>query len=403
MKHFSPCSFLVLLPAVFYSVVAVDDLVGGFDSAMVIKLMGAAAECQIDVVGTAMQLGQAASDPGNMDMEGMSKFLNGLVAPIDDICSESDEETFRGAMEDFKQCSGVDLEKVLETWPSASIGEILHCASSSVKTIQALLTYDYDYDINPPQLPKVVPSDECLEATFGPNPIGDFSRTMWKNPEVICGCFGEFSKATPDCTLEEWPIPLVGNFMRKTSCMLNKAVCPMLDTFCESELNILDRCLPAADKTSDDYDCDAVETACDQDPDGEGDMPTLPSLLNFPQEMTGAPMPDTCQKVAAYAQFKSKDMVNRYNLHLDKCVTKWEGWSDDYVSPDITATNMMASRSGGVETKVVKQAWGGFFGGMVVASVLFVGLAAFLYKTNNRVVQNVAGYNFMNQNGIELS
>merc|ERR1711920_494829 len=88
------------------------------------------------------------------------------------------------------------------------------------------------------------PSDRCVEATFGPHPIGDFARQIWMHPDIFCGCLGELSSSIPDCTLDEWPIPLVGNWIQKSSCMINKVGCPMLDDFCVTELDILDRCLP---------------------------------------------------------------------------------------------------------------------------------------------------------------
>mmetsp|Transcript_7926 Transcript_7926/g.12403 ORF Transcript_7926/g.12403 Transcript_7926/m.12403 type:complete len:414 (+) Transcript_7926:123-1364(+) len=404
-----------ILLAPFHSVAnAFDDPIGGdgFDPAILMKFTGAAMDCNIDLMTTGMSLMGAVSDTGAIDFGAISGLIDSVLSPLDKPCSASEESIFRDALSDFQTCSGVKLEKLLETWPSASLGEIINCASSSMKIVKSILALtdedgDFPDDFDATAIPPVVPSDRCIEASFGPNPIGDFGRLLWMHPNVVCDCLGAFSKATPDCTLDEWPIPLVGNWMQKSSCMINKAVCPMLETLCESVLDTLHQCLPHMDVTNNNYDCDAVEKACLQDSLDENGEQTMSSLLSFPQEMTGAPMPDTCQKVANGAQFKDKNLLYRYNKHLNECVTKWEGWADDYVSPKITNTKMMvASTKRGSTGEKVVQSWGGFIGGMAVASVFFIGLGAFLYKrTNGSSIQGFTrgGFNLMNQNDIELS
>jgi len=376
----------------------------GLDPVVLMQLMGAVSSCGIDILSTGMALSASSSDPTNMDFEAMSKILGNLVAPVDNECSVEDEQTFRDALSDFKTCSGVDLETMMETWPSASIGELLSCASSNLKNLQAFLPYLGSDE--PFQIPKLEFSEQCTKNSYGPNPVGDFGRLIWKHPGVVCGCLSSFSKAAPDCTIEEWPIPLVGNWMRKSSCLIDATVCPMLEKICAAELNVLDQCLPPMDVSSDKYDCDAVQNSCIQQPLDSGfdvGMPTMPSLLNFPQEMTGAPMPDTCQSVAGHAEFKSKNLLFRYNQHLNECVTKWEGWSDDYVSEPVTTTTLLiAAASNGGKT-VVKQSMGGFIGGMIVASVLFAGVAFYLYKAKGGVLPSATGYNSMPSNGFEMN
>eukprot|EP00548_Thalassiothrix_antarctica_P015287 CAMPEP_0194166848 /NCGR_PEP_ID=MMETSP0154-20130528/2348_1 /TAXON_ID=1049557 /ORGANISM="Thalassiothrix antarctica, Strain L6-D1" /LENGTH=404 /DNA_ID=CAMNT_0038877637 /DNA_START=39 /DNA_END=1253 /DNA_ORIENTATION=+ len=371
------------------------DATMGLDPIILMKLMGSLSSCDIDVLGTGMALAAVGTDPENMNFDALASILNGVIAPVDNECSAEDEQTFRGALGDFKSCSGVDLETLMETWPSASIGELMNCGTSLIKSVQVyapLLGSDVPLgsEEEPLKRPKVEFSDHCINQMYGPNPMGDFGRLLWKHPGVMCDCLGSFSKAAPACTIEEYPIPLVGNWMRKASCIINSAVCPMLEQICSSELKILDQCLPPVSNSN--YDCEAAENKCLQDP----------SFLDFPQEMTGAPLPDTCQTVAGYAEFKSKKLVERYDQHINECVTKWEGWSDDYVSKPITTTKQLVAAAAVSNKPVVKQSMGGFVGGMVVASVLFAGVAFLVYKRNSGGL-SVPGYNTMALNGFELS
>eukprot|EP00548_Thalassiothrix_antarctica_P007139 CAMPEP_0194130198 /NCGR_PEP_ID=MMETSP0152-20130528/1291_1 /TAXON_ID=1049557 /ORGANISM="Thalassiothrix antarctica, Strain L6-D1" /LENGTH=406 /DNA_ID=CAMNT_0038824631 /DNA_START=65 /DNA_END=1285 /DNA_ORIENTATION=+ len=371
------------------------------DPMVLMKLMGAVSSCEIDIISTGMGLAAAAADPSNMDFNSIATILDKMISPVDNECSAEDEQTFRDALDDFKTCSGADLEQLMETWPSASIGELMGCGTSALKNAQAYAPFMNAMENGEelPPLPKVEFSDICIKTMYGPNPTGDFGRLLWKHPGVVCDCLGSFSKAAPDCTIEEYPIPLVGNWMRKTSCIINSAVCPMLEKICSAELNVLDQCLPPMDTGKSKYDCSAVERECLQDPSDysayDYSEQTMPSLLNFPQEMTGAPMPDTCQQVAGHAEFKNKNLIYRYNQHMNECVTKWEGWSDDYVSNSITTTSQLVAHVAASNKQVVKQSMGGFMGGMFMATLLFAGVAFVLYKYKNNGVPSAHGYNFM--------
>jgi len=379
----------------------------GLDPAVVMKLMGSFASCDIDIFGTGMALAAAGGDPSNIDFNTISNLLNGVFEPVDNECTEQDEKTFRSALDGFKTCSGVDLEQVMETWPAASIGEMLHCSSTFLSNAQSILPLMSNDGIIDPEaeLPHFKYTERCTEATYGPNPLGDFGRLIWMHPRTVCDCLGSFSKAVPDCTIEEWPVPLVGNWMRKSSCLINSAACPLLEKACEIELNILDQCLPEV--VSGKYDCPAVETKCMK----SGIEGSAPSLLDFPEEMTGAPMPDICQEVAGHAQFQSKNLVYRYNQHMNECVDKWEGWADDYKHDPIVTTEhqIVAAKSAGggsgVSAKpIVKQSMGGFIGGMIFTTSIFAGLTFYVYKRNRQVGSSVgnSGYNFMPSASLEM-
>ena len=233
---------------------------------------------------------------------------------LDEICSPVDEAKFVGAMKEFQSCSKWDIKEIIETLPSAMVGTAMRCAA-------LVLTSDGS-DLSDEVM------EGCVVALFGDNPLGNAIKRVFFQPDVNCPCFQSFSDSVPECEMDVWPIPLMGSWLKKSTCLFVELGCGFFDTFCEGELAALNHCLPEAG--NDDTACAAI-TEC---PEAEDSL-----LLSAPSALLGIPLPDACIRVykeQESSSFVGADLIERYQEFVGNCgagVQFWEinDWSSGQV------------------------------------------------------------------------
>lgn len=188
----------------------------------------------------------AISNPGVEEcLEGfdLMAFAQNPFATVSDDCNPTDEKKFNDALDAFETCSHFDLKALIETFASALLGLGLNCGSYFVEAAPALDMMMTTGNLDLPRVP-----DTCVDALFGDNPFGNMMLASNEFPKQEFGCFHDLAEALPLCTLKEWPVPIVGNWLKSISCIVDSmetTIQPMIDTIAQAELALLTDCLPA--------------------------------------------------------------------------------------------------------------------------------------------------------------
>lgn len=253
---------------------------------MMDTVMETASQCGIDVFGSMMavnSLSMAGSSPETMDIDGIQSSLEKILGSSSNMCTRAEAITFQKSLDEFSSCFGHDLQEFIEVLPSALFGAALRCLPTLVSSLS-----DPTGDI----------PEECEQAYYGDHVLGNFVRGAMTNPGALCACADAL--AIPDCTLDVWPIPLVGSWMSTTFCLMGGA-CRFLADACASELAAIDAVLPSSE-------CDGVS-----------DSDSI--LLALSGSMRGAPMPDAC------VVQDDSDVVERYADWVAKCRPSTSVWN----------------------------------------------------------------------------
>ena len=295
-------------------------------------------------------------------------------------CSEDQIDNFESSLEDFHQCAGFDLKAFLETGLSAIEGAEIECLFSFVAE-NDLLSLGMTAASGGSDF--AVP-ERCVNEILGSNPFGDAVRTMFLRPDSVLPCFAELHKALPACTYETWPVPIVGQWLKTSSCIISESKF-LAELLWTGELTQLETCF------SHEYTCNMVNHAYCSDS----------ILMSLPRPLLGAPVPDTLQRVAEGNNKAS--VVATYQSLMDKCVTNtWEGWSTApgqngaantvFAAQKTSAKEATGAGSGGCIT-------GAFFGGAVF-SALLIGVVFAIHQKRNT---DRSEFKPIDTEGIELS
>jgi len=256
-------------------------------------------ECQVDLESM-MNTAQEA-----MTFTGSAEDFNTIFGYLDVIgnkCPADKKKDFEDALDSFETCSGYNLMEVVETLPSAILGTEMMC-------VRSVLQQHTAEDSEEP----VVVSEDCAVAMFGTNPLGTLVRSLYMRPDHTLPCFQALSKAVPDCTLAAWPMPVVGSWLKTTSCLVG-AVAPFLDDMCQAEWDVLDSCLPAAGEIA----CDTATDECVE----QGS-----SMFTLSPPLFGIPVSDACRRVADTQGIST--VLDRYERTVEKCIDVWPGWKEN--------------------------------------------------------------------------
>eukprot|EP00977_Amphora_coffeiformis_P013589 scaffold3591_cov159-Amphora_coffeaeformis.AAC.12 len=294
-------------------------------------------------------------------------------------CSAGQAQIFERALNDFQTCSSIDLRTVLESFADALLGTLLQCTL----TIAPLADQIMEDPIN-----WIIP-DICIESFMGRNPVGDLVRSSLLFPDKTLPCFSSLSKAIPECTLEEWPIPMIGKLMKKITCVLGNTV-DLVDEMAKVTMLVLSECL--LDSNS----CEDNLAAC-----AEGIYTML-----LPKPLQGTPLSDAMIRAAQEDASVADGVVERYDHFVETCIPdRWAGWSyamgdyegsTTYTKQQTSAVDTSAfaqepvqqpKASNTVTTPVESSSSspvGPFLGGLVTGLVLIGGVWAFtLSKKRN--------------------
>lgn len=249
-------------------------------------------ESSTEMMGSLALTGGETSSPAN----------NKAVEQLEQLaiqCTGGQAEVFDRALDDFQTCSSIDLHTVLESFADALLGTLLQCSL-------ALAPLADQMDSDPAAL--VIP-DICLESFMGQNPVGDLVRSYLLFPDKLLPCFSSLSKAIPECTLEEWPIPLIGKLMKKIMCILGETV-SIVDELAQAQILFLSTCLQDGNPCEDNLAACSVGTV----------------TLQLPKPLQGAPLSDAM--VRAASQAGQADIVKKYNTFVEACIPdRWAGWN----------------------------------------------------------------------------
>jgi len=323
--------------------------------------------------------------------------LNGLVedpfATVADYCKPAETAKFNHALDAFQSCSHFDLKKVIETIASALLGLTLNCGSYSIQvgnlvdSNPMLMTGDIASLLSLPRVP-----DECVDAMVGDNPFGNMIMGANEFPDQEFACFADLAESLPSCTLKEWPVPIVGNWLKSVSCMVGNAetmVKPITDNLILNELEGLSTCLP--NKISKEN-CQEVLDAC-----GNTDIDVPFVSMYLPAPFAGPPLPSTFQKVlkSSPEPARLENTMERYEQYRQHCIAAEDRAIMERV-PGITSQYL------GVQSPL--QGGSTFIHGFLTGAIL-VGVGFFVFsKVKGK--SNRGGskpYNTFELNDLELS
>jgi hypothetical protein len=305
------------------------------------------------------------------------------------VCNDDDEITFKTALDTFQACSSFDLVGAMENLDDALVGAAFECALVSAPSIKDMTNASQLDDF---ELPR-----ECSEAFLGRNPLGNMIRNTVLYPDKILPCFTQLSLDIPHCTLEAWPIPVVGPILKRIGCFVGRGKY-FLEIVSEENLDAFDDCLPGLDDNINEDDCDEILFECEYIDETEFLLPV--------------PFSDLTMRVAKESGLSH--VVTRYENFFNKCdYERWEGWA--YASKDfnlggmsyggeIPEPNFDGSSSGSSSEACSGQSlsassnstkdsgdmfgWG-FFTGLLGASVVWAVVVVFrAYKQRGKILRD---------------
>lgn len=287
-----------------------------------------------------MEVACADFDDSNLSI--LNQFAD-YLEPLGADCDAAEAQQFTSALQDFESCAGFDLHDFLETFPSAGVGTLLECfRSSDLSGIE-------DWS-SPEAFSKVKVSEKCLTFQYGHNAFGDGFRQVLLFPDQVSGCFELISDKIPDCSIGEWPIPLIGAWLKPATCLLGKS--PMLyDELLTAQLKALDECLP-----NDIGQKQQCRTTCDDS--------VLVRLGDY-----SIPVSDAMNRLAKSNEFSSA--LARYEAYLSECMATWDGLTESISELDVVhRAAPLTSSPRALHSMVIF--FGGFVAGAVILKLLLV-------------------------------
>lgn len=247
----------------------------------------------------------------NIDMD---KMMENPFADVDDRCTTMETETFNVALTNFKSCAGFDLEELIEAYGSVMIGHVLNCGSYVMNTAADIMSMGAmnieTLKARDTPLPRV--PQECVDAMVGDNPFGNSFLRIEKYPEQEMQCFADLARALPKCTLNDWPIPIVGTWLKTLSCIygsVNDLMMPMIEETVKEQLHTMKSCLPVTIAPSQ---CKDVRNACLFDPNS----PVF--TFGFPPPFWNPPITKPVQNIAETNNLSSA--LEKYNSYREVCI-----------------------------------------------------------------------------------
>eukprot|EP00980_Cylindrotheca_fusiformis_P012128 scaffold2929_cov107-Cylindrotheca_fusiformis.AAC.7 len=312
---------------------------------------------------------------------------------VNNRCTTTETATFNAALDGFQTCSGFDLRELIETFGSVYLGLVLNCGSyvmDVADTFGDLTMLDIDrLKEQETPLPRV--NAQCVDALVGDNPFGKTLLYMDEFPEREMKCFMELSKKLPTCTLSEWPVPIVGSWLKVISCIygsLEDVIQPVIQEQLQGQLQGLSACLPANSDDITESSCKDIRTSC------IFDLETPVLTMAMPPPFWAGPIGDECMNMV---KDSDQSVIDRYETFRNVCVP-----AEDRAVWDIATSQSSrdAATGGGAsgfidaaaaEKGNVSKATGGssssskfvpgLFVGMIVAFVAMFGLQK--WKGNN--------------------
>merc|ERR1712232_561376 len=136
-----------------------------------------------------------------------------------------------------------------------------------------------------------------------------------KYPDRELACFADLAKDLPTCTLNEWPIPISGNWLKSVSCVLGSTetmLKPMIDRLALIQLEELSDCLPTKISNKN---CQEVLDSCKNEDELVG--------MYLPAPFHGLPLPPAFQDVTTNSgddKIRFESTMERYEQFRQYCI-----------------------------------------------------------------------------------
>ena len=246
--------------------------------------------CGIDFTALQKSMELILSRNGNVQVTAWEALIDQSMDKEE--CHDNHHLQFVLALDHFNACSGWNLQNLIEMIPSALSGSLIRCANHFVNggDEEALV--------------------DCVRPLLLDNPVGDAIKGIYFHADQFCSCLKPFSDKVPSCRLDSWPVPLVGSWMQKLSCLVDEFWCGKIDDFCTNELRVLDQCLP---KEKEFGSCEGP-LECEQLHNSFS--------LSVPKFFRGIPLPDACSRVygsAGNTTFEGTNIIKRYEKYQGIC------------------------------------------------------------------------------------
>lgn len=296
--------------------------------------------CGIDPDAIEEQFGSMTEDSEIMS------YVSDYFDEIRKECSDQESETFNSALDEFQACAGFDLRQFIEDLPSAVVGTFLECVITTDWSSVTDLTDPTDVAVN------LDISEKCLNFEYGHNAFGDASRQVALYPDRVLPCFTVLSERVPACSIDSWPMPLIGDWLKPAACLMGK-LSSITDDVLKIEMGIWDSCFPA-------------DGGCENECAKSGSL--------FVHSGYGLPVSDAMERIANSENGKYKEAFGRYETYLSECTEIWSGWTDsddEQVPEDTESFSVQKSEEGSAEAAKQGYSWLTFVAGLAVGVLLF--------------------------------
>ena len=245
------------------------------------------------------------------------------------------------------------IRTLTETFIDAIVGTGLRCGKYVYDVVMTIYN-EGEIDFPLPRMP-----DECVDAMFGDNPFGNALKVYSELPEKDSQCFTLLANDRPECTLDLWPIPIVGTYLKAIACLYGNAL-PILEESCNRELTVLSGCLSEGEYSTDSQCTEAIQDCAA----AESGSLILGSLMSTPAPLLGRPMSDTCRHVAQ-ADPLLTSALTKYEVFRGRCVSE-----EDKAVWEIEPRNTLGGTNKAVENVPLPS--GLLFVGLVVGVAISV-------------------------------
>eukprot|EP00980_Cylindrotheca_fusiformis_P026326 scaffold15851_cov108-Cylindrotheca_fusiformis.AAC.1 len=237
---------------------------------------------------------------------------------VDNRCTTIESVTFNDALDEFQACSGFDLKELIETIGSVFLGIGLNCGDYGMglaKSMDSMTMEDIERMKQQDSLfPRVNP--ECVDALVGDNPFAQSLLSVEDFPTREAMCLSDLSMRLPKCTLSEWPIPIVGNWIKIMVCAVSNLNYEDDVDKCEEKLEELSKCFPETDSITESS-CKDIRNKCVF---GESLIhPPLPMVM--PPPFWAKPMGQQCKDYLSECDVsRYMSLLDRYETYRNVCV-----------------------------------------------------------------------------------
>jgi len=258
---------------------------------------------EIDSISSSCGIGHSLEDGLNV------KYFESVLMDMNTVCSSDEELKLRTSMDEFSECVGFDEVELEETFYSDIVGVVMNCLEWGV----SLNELEIEDILKPEYAEGNTAFKQCTDAMFGDNILGNSMHEWYLHPERNLACYEKVEISLPECTVDQYPIPLYGALYKKSACVLNhvkELLTMVLEGLADHELKGLDLCLPTLDE---EQGCKNTKKKCEM----QGVFSVTGMFIHL-SEFEGIALPDVCLRLAD-TKYSENKLIERYNKFNSVC------------------------------------------------------------------------------------